>query len=193
MLRTSVKFSLLTLLAVGGLWNGFQAVDAMASAAVESTPVTKLVEAAPAADGVDVASYLALAKFQLLRASVSEQDAAFKFVSFALIATRATVETCRTKGVDVTPAVRRFAVEHKDLYARAAGTLASDGLNAERIWTLMKPTLAKIADSHVRALGTGLSTDVAGACRWMQSNPAGYSTARNYADSYPRLYRLLVE
>jgi hypothetical protein len=193
MLRTSVKITLLTLLAIGGLWNGFRAVDAMASAPVETTPVTRLVETAMADDGVDMASYLALAKFRLLRASVSEQDAAFKFVSFALIATRATVEACRAQGIDVTPAVRRFAAEHENLYVRAAGSLASDGLNAERIWTLLKPTLERIADNHVRTLGNGLSTDVAGACRWMQSNPAGYSTARNYADSYPRLHRLLVE
>jgi len=193
MLRKSIKITLLTLLGVAGLWNAFRAVDAMASAPVETTPVSQLTDAITTDGGVDIASYLALAKFQISKTELSEQDAAFKFLSFALVATRATAEACRAEGVDVTPAVRRFAAEHEDVYARAAGALANDGLNAERIWVLLKPTLAKIADSHVRALGNGLSTDIAGACRWMEANPAGYSTARRYSDSYPRLHRLLVQ
>lgn len=161
-----------------------------ANAPVAATPL----EAAIAPDHfgmAEPAAYLALAKFHFLRNDPhSSEAAAFNYLSFFLISTKATGRQCARHGVDASAALYRFAASHAANYRRASLQLVDAGLNSARIWQMLDGALEQVAEQRLSQIATRFGTDDADACRRLVAGHA-YSGTNGPTDSV-RLLKLMA-
>lgn len=159
---------------------------------VESTPLSAIAAYGQETAAPDVATYLALTKYHFVESRLrGRDDTPLQFIAYVLVVTRGTALACATHA-PIGEAVERFAEQHREIYEHAAAELAADGLNAERIWVLLQPTIEGLATRHLDLLADKLAGSRRDACRWIADHPAGYADARRYSTHYPRLFKMLV-
>jgi hypothetical protein len=173
--------------------NSARVVAGWASEPVAATPISAAIRPAGEASGADISAYLALTKFRVFETvEPVRDDAALKFLVYFLMSTRVIPHTCARFGIDGGEAARAFADLHDDDYAAASAALAPAGLNATRLWHLLRSDIERLAENQFARLADALDLDERAVCEWMAADPAAYAQARSYRVRYPALHKSFV-
>jgi hypothetical protein len=188
----------------GGAWLGREAITQLftwrASAQME-TNVAQLEKAArakyPHLDPAEALSVYARETTPgYVAASKSERErnvkAAATFFGFYHINTRSRVEHCAALGVDIKGFARQVERLHRREYARAVAIATEAGMTEERLWGMVRSTLATMVRADMDTVARRLRTDPQGACRAVAERADEFADKLDFAALQPQVRRILL-
>lgn len=125
------------------------------------------------------------------------QEAAGQFLGFYLVNVRARREYCQRLGVDITPFVKAFSAEHKDLYEKSRKIIArgpySPNQVEEKLYNMMQPTIQTTVGDAMRTMGSEVHASEQQVCATFNANGAKVANAFQLSTLNPALYRVMLE
>ena len=125
------------------------------------------------------------------------QEAAGQFLGFYLVNVRARREYCQRLGVDITPFVKAFSAEHKDLYEKSRKIIArgpySPNQVEEKLYNMMQPTIQTTVGDAMRTMGSEVHASEQQVCAAFNANGAKVANAFQLSTLNPALYRVMLE
>lgn len=125
------------------------------------------------------------------------QNAADQFLGFYLMNTRIRADYCKALGVDISPFVNAFAMEHYKLHekmqaihARKTPQLTADEVEGQ-LYTLLLPTSQKMVSDDMAALANKNNISETRACSVIASKGFAVASAMNVSKLNPALYYAL--
>src|SRR5262249_13416757 len=113
------------------------------------------------------------------------------FIGYYLVNTRARVEYCQERNVDLTRFAEEFGRLHREPYERAVAELKAKGLSVDKVWSVTKGAMSRAIT--IDMVGAGIQyAGMPNACEEVAKRAKYFARKLELRERQPDVYQALM-